>query len=298
MKAVFLLAALGLTACSTSGSAFQAIPNGTTGATSGVREAQDLLGTAPRFQLNIALFDAPLANMPNVKVNVGLDGVQLLTKSGSVPFITNAQPQVTNLLDLQDHALNFNGKAPGGLYTGVRLLVNSANSNVTIGKATFPIVWGTPGHATTSPVIAVDFACAFGLGATNGTTKLTLDFNVMQSVRFYNGAIYVQPSVTAANAAGQVKGDVKNAAGIPVSSATVIARDAAGRIVNSTATKSDGTYVLHALPPGMYKIEVRNSFLTATGETVTAVNADGGAAPSQIVVLSPEDDLDLNTLID
>jgi hypothetical protein len=298
MKAVVLLAALGLAACSTSGSAFHAIPSGTTGATSGVRETQDLLGTAPRFQLNIALFDAPLANMPDVKVNVGLDGVQLLTSSGSVPFITNAKPQVTNLIDLQNHALTFNGKAPGGQYTGVRLLVNSANSNVTIGKMTLPIVWGSPGHATTSPVIAVDFACAFGLGTTNGVTKLTLDFNVMQSVRFYNGTIYVQPSVTAANAAGQIEGNVKNAAGKPVSNATVLARDITGRIVNSTATKSDGKYILHALPPGMYTIEVRNSFVTATGETVTAVNADAGAAPSQIVVLSPEDDLELDTLTD
>jgi hypothetical protein len=295
MKAVFLLAALGLAACSTAGSAFQAIPDGTS---SGVRETQDLLGTAPRFQLNIALFDAPLPNMPDVKVNVGLDGVQLLTRSGSVPFITNGKPQVTNLIDLQDHALNLTGKAPGGQYTGVRLLVDSANSNVTIGKMTFPIVWGSPGHATTAPVIAVDFACAFGLGATNAVTKLTLDFNVMQSVRFLNGKIYVQPSVTASNAAGQVQGDVKNAAGKPVSSATVLARDTMGRIVNSTATKSDGKYTLHALPPGRYTIEVRNSFVTAAGETVTAVNADAGAAPSQAVVLSPEDDLDLDTLID
>ncbi|MEA2689394.1 MAG: Carboxypeptidase regulatory-like domain [Candidatus Eremiobacteraeota bacterium] len=298
MKAVFLLAALGLAACSTSGSAFHAIPDGTTGATGAMRESQDLLGTAPRFQLNIALFDAPLPNVSNVKVNVGLDGVQLLTALGSVPFITNQSPQVTNLLDLQDHALNFNGKAPAGLYTGVRLLVNSANSNVTIGKATFPIVWGAPGHATAAPVIAVDFQCAFGLGAANAVTKLTLDFNVMQSVRFVNGTIYVQPSVTASNAAAQIAGKVQNAAGKPVSSATVLARDTLGRIVNSTVTKNDGSYTLHALPPGMYTVEVRNSFVTAAGETVTAVNADAGAHPSQAVVLSPEDNLQLDTLVD
>ena len=295
MKAVVLLAALGLAACSTSGSAFHVVPDGTT---SGPRQTQDLLGTAPRFKLAIDLFDAPLPNMPDIKVNVALDGVQLLTSAGSTPFLTNAKPQVTNLIDLQDHALNLEGTALAGQYTGVRLLIDPANSNVTIGKTTLPIVWGSPGSPTTAQVIAVDFACAFGLGATSAKTELALDFNVMQSVRFLNGKIYVQPSVTAANAAAQVAGKVQNAAGKPVSNATVLALDSSGHIINSTATKSDGTYTLHALPPGMYTIAVRNSFVTAAGETITAVNADAGAAPSQGIVLSPEDNLKLPTLID
>ena len=131
-----------------------------------------------------------------------------------------------------------------------------------------------------------------------GGAKVTLDFNVMQSVRYMNGAIYVQPSVTAANMAAQVQGKLENAAGKPVSSATVLAVDASGKTVNSTVTANDGKFVIHALPPGMYTIQVKNSYVTSAGETITAANADSGAAPSAFVVLSPEDDLELDTLVD
>lgn len=297
MKAVLLAAALALAACSTSGSS-NTIPGSSGG---GTRGGLDLLGSAPGFKLTLSLFDAPLANAPGVKVNVGLDGAQLLTASGAVPFVTNKQPQVVNLIDLQDHSFDLEGTAPAGTYTGIRLLIDSAHSGVVIGGRTIPIVWGAPGNPTTAAVIAVDFACAFSLGSSgsNGDhAKITLDFNVMQSVRFVNGTIYVEPSVTAANAAGQVSGKVKNAAGKAVSSATVLAVDGTGRTVNSTATKADGSFTLHALPPGTYTIAVKNSYVTAPGETIVAAGADPGAAPSQTVVISPEDQLDLGTLLD
>jgi len=297
MKAVVLLAALGLVSCSASGSSPGSIPAGVAGAP---RDAHDLLGGAPAAKLKLALYDAPLANASGAKVNVGLDGVQLLSASGIVPFITNTAPQVVNLLDLQNNALTFEGNAPVGRYTGLRILLNTASSNVMFGGMTFPIVWGSPGHATTAPVVAVDVACAFVVSSLGNSAQsgVTVDFNVMQSVRFVNGTIYVQPSLTAANAAAQIKGTVRNAAGKPVASATVLALDGLGHVVNSTATKADGTYAVHALPPGFYTIAVKNKFVTAAGETVTAVNADPGAAPSTLVVLSPEDDLTLDTLVD
>jgi carboxypeptidase family protein/uncharacterized protein DUF4382 len=297
MKAVFLLAALALASCGGAGSSFNSVPGDGSGA---VRDTQELLGGAPSARFNIALYDAPLTSLPGAKVNIGLDGIQLLSPLGTVPFVTNKTPDVVNLLDLQDGAKNFKGTAPLGRYTGVRFLIDAASSKVTAGNMTFPIVWGSPGNPTTARVVAVDVACAFLVtGAGNSEHgSVTVDFNVMQSVRFVNGTIYVQPSLTAANAAAQVKGTVKNAAGKPVSTATVLALDMLGHAVNSTATKSDGTYTIHALPPGFYTIAVKNTFVTAGGETITAVNADPGAAPSVSVVLSPEDSLNLNTLVD
>jgi hypothetical protein len=288
-----------LTACNVSGTSMSAVP-GAAGGTP--RDTQDFLGGAPSAKVNIALYDAPLSNMPGVKVNVALAGVQLLASNGAVPFVSYSQPRVVNLIDLQKNPLTFDGTTPSGQYTGVRLLIESAHSNVVIGNMTIPIVWGTPDHPTTSPVIAVDFNVAFAAGKivnlNSSSTEITLDFNVMQSVRFANGTIYVQPSVTAANAAAQVTGKIKNAAGKPVTNASVLATDLTGHLINVTATAADGTFTLHALTPGAYTIAVKNSYVTASGETVTATGNDAGAAPSQLIVLSPEDKLELDSLVD
>ena len=78
----------------------------------------------------------------------------------------------------------------------------------------------------------------------------------------------------------------------------MLATDLTGRVVNVTASGSDGKFTLHALPPGAYTIAVKNSYVTASGETVTATGNDAGAAPSQLVVLSPEDQLELDSLVD
>jgi hypothetical protein len=301
MKMILALLAVAftLTACNVGGSPSSLVPGAASGA---ARDTQDLLGGAPSARVQIALFDAPLTNMPGVKVNVALAGVQLLNTTGAVPFISYSQPQVVNLIDLQHYALTLQGTTPAGSYRGVRLLIESAHSNVVIGNLTIPIVWGTPGHPSTSPMVAVDFTVAFAAGnVVNGIaapTKVTLDFNVMQSVRFFNGTIYVQPSVTAANAAAQVSGIIKNNAGRAVANASVLATDLSGHLVNVTATGSDGRFTLHALSPGAYTITVKNSYVTATGETVTATGNDAGAAPSQLIVLSPNDSLELNSLVD
>ncbi|HEY0395162.1 MAG TPA: DUF4382 domain-containing protein [Candidatus Elarobacter sp.] len=298
MKAALFLAALTLAACSTPGSSLNAIPSES--GSSVAKTPSVLLGGPPLVRLNVALFDAPLAGMNGVKVNIGIDGVQLVASNGTaVPFVSNQQPDVVNLLDLQNHSENFNGKAPAGSYSVVRVLIDRTSSNVTIGNFTIPIIWGTAAKPLTASVIAVDFPCNFTLLAVNGRPPtVTLDFNVLHSVRFANGRIYVQPTVVAANNAAQVSGSVLNRAGKPVTTAAVLAVDMLGHVVNSTVTASDGSYTIHALPAGIYTIQVKNSYVTAQGDTVTASGADAGAAPSTPAVLAPNDDLDLPTLVD
>ena len=299
MKAALFLAALALAACSGPGATLSAIPSDPSG--SGTRAPSTILGGAPPAErLTVALFDAPIAGMPDVKVNIGIDGMQLLSSSGAaLPFVTNAKPDMVNLLELQNHSEDFNGSAPAGSYTGVRMLVDAASSNVMIGNFKIPIVWGTPGNVSSAPVIAVDFPCNYVLGPLNlQPPKVSLDFNVLHSVRFLNGTIYVQPNVSAANAAAQVGGKVHNKAGKPVTSATVLAVDPLGHVVNSTITGNDGSYAIHALPAGIYTIKVANSYVTAMGETVNASNADAGAAPSTTAVLVPNENLQLPQLTD
>ena len=154
MKAALFLVALALTACSAPGSSLGTIPSESSGAP---RTTNDILGGAPAAKLKLKLFDAPVTGMPGLKVNIGIDGLQLVTVTGSaVPFVTNSKPDVVNLLDLQSQSRDFEGTAPIRAHRAVRMLVDFASSNVTIGKMTIPIIWGTPGHPTTAPVVAID----------------------------------------------------------------------------------------------------------------------------------------------
>jgi hypothetical protein len=297
MKAALFLAALALAACGAPGSGITTLPSESGSAP---RATNEILGGAPSARMALMLYDAPITGMPGLKINIGIDGWQLVSATGTaVPFVTNGGPDIVNLLDLQHAPKNYTGTAPLGLYSAARLLVDTKTSNVKIGNLTIPILWGTPGKVTTAPVIAVDFPCTFAVTGLPGPgPQISLDFNVLHSVKFANGAIYVQPVVAAANAAAQIAGRVVNKAGTPVGSAAVLALDPLGRVVNSTATGSDGNYVLHALPAGVYSIQVRNSFVTASGETLTAVGADAGAAPSTSAILTPNDTEQLPALVD
>ena len=263
---------------------------------SALRTPLDVLGGAPLLRtLTIALFDAPLSSAD--KVYIALDGIQLLTGGGAVPFSTNYRPQVVNLLDLQDASLQINGKAPLGVYTGIRFIINTAGSNLVTGGVTMPIVWGTPGHPVIGSIVAIDVPVSFAILA-NGKERVSLDFNVLQSVRFANGTAYVQPTVSGSAAAAEIHGNVANKAGKPVTGAAVVVTDVLGRVLNVTTTNARGAFTLHALPPGFCTVAVRNTFVSAGGETLTATGNDANASAAQGVVLSPNDDLDLGSLID
>lgn len=299
MKAVVLLAALALASCSGPVSSLSSLP---TGANSSFKTPSDVLGGAPPLvtKLTVSLFDAPVTGVPGLSVNIGIDAVQLVNASGTaVPFVTNAQPDVVNLLNLQTHSEDFNGNAAAGTYSAVRLLIDPKTTNVKIGQYTIPILWGTAKKPLKSSVVAVDFPGNFVVSGGSGQPpSITLDFNVLRSVKFANGAIYVQPSVSAASSAAQVIGNVHNAAGKQVSNASILAVDALGNVVNNTVTDSNGTFTLRALPPGFYTIRVQNSYVTPLGDTVTAVGADPNGASSIPVVLGPNDNVSLNSIID
>src|SRR5579884_1615804 len=89
MKAVVLLAALALASCS-GGSTLSALP---TGSGSSLKTPSDVLGGTPMMlsKLQVSLFDAPVNGIPGIKVNMGIDAVQVVKPDGSAAaFVTNA----------------------------------------------------------------------------------------------------------------------------------------------------------------------------------------------------------------
>ena len=306
MKAVLpLLAALSLAACSTPSASTSILPGG-----GGTRGASDLLGSAPLApkKLLISLFDAPLPN-GSLAINVAIDGVQLLNGNAVTDWESFSSPDVVNLLDLQSSSHDFDDYAPSGSYTGVRFLINPLGSSVTLDGLSIPIVWGVSSvsspNASGAADIPVDFNVKFTIGGqaagatNNGNTHLALDFNVLQSVSFQNGAIYITPVTSAAEKPGQLKGKVLNRKGKGVGNATVIIANPDGVIVNVTTTHADGSYQLNAIPPGTYNLTVQNSYISKAGTSVAAKGFDAGAKPpSASVTVAPEQHLQLGNLID
>ena len=168
---------------------------------------------------------------------------------------------------------------------------------------TYPIVWADPGQTNPAAFVAVDAKVGYtvgGLGIVNALVppKIALDFNVLDSIKFVNGTIYIKPSLSGASQAARVEGRVANKKGAPVAGAAVLALDAQGRTVNFGLSAKDGSYTINALPPGRYTIAVRNSYVTAVGTTVTASGNDADGKPSMPIVLGPDDDLQLPALTD
>jgi Carboxypeptidase regulatory-like domain/Domain of unknown function (DUF4382) len=270
------------------------------------RSPQDLLGGAPGklFNLVINLVDAPLigATAANAKFNAGILGVDAIDSNGdSWQLIANDSPQVVNLLSLQSTALAMGGGAlPAGTYPSVQLLLDPATTTVTYNGQTYPARFTGPNHPWWDPaqtIEAVDVPLTVS-GNDGDALSATLDFNVFQSANLADGVVYLTPTVAGGMGSPTISGNVANAAGQPVSNATVVATDAAGNVANTTITAADGSYHIRGINPGSYTVSVLNSFTTNAGVAVTASGADQGAAPSERAIVGPNTQLTLPTLLD
>ncbi len=306
-----LVAALALTACSGGFNASQPVPSAAGGPTAqqrvrhlndAARQPLDIMGGSPKFKLAISLFDAPLIGAPpGVKFNAGILGVDAIDALGnSWQLFGEDKPEVVNLLDLQNDAMNLgDGKLPVGAYVAVELLLDTATTNVTLDKWTFPVRFVTSNHPWWDPTQTIESVIVplRIVGNKNDKVTATLDFNVFQSANFRNGVIYLVPTVAAALGESAIGGSVANRAGRAVSNATVVATDAQGRVANTALTATDGSYHLRGIAAGSYTVSVLNTFTTNAGVTIRASGSDPGAAPSTHVVVGPNQ-VSLSTLID
>ncbi len=271
------------------------------------RSPQDILGGAPGihlFNISINLFDAPLigATAANAQFNAGILGVDAVDSTGdSWQLIANDAPQVVNLLALQNSALAMgSGSLPAGTYPSIQLLLDPATTTVTYNGQTYPARFTDPNHPWWDPsqtVEAVNVPLTVS-GNDGDTLNATLDFNVFQSANLADGVVYLTPTVAGGMGSPTISGSVANAAGQPVSNATVVATDAGGNVANTTITAADGSFHIRGINPGSYTVSVLNSFTTNAGVSVTASGADDGAAPSARAVVGPNTQLSLATLRD
>ena len=272
-------------------------------ASNSARRPQDI-GGSPGFRLLCQLFDAPLvgASAANAKFNAGILGVDAIDANGdSWQLIARDTPQVVNLLDLQNSALQLgDGILPAGTYPSVQLLLDPATTTVTYDGQVYPVQFVDSNHPWWDPTQTVE-AVRVPLSVTGHDGEAiaaTLDFNVFQSANLSNGVVYLTPTVAAGIGESAIAGKVVNAAGAPVSDATIVATDASGNVANTTLTGADGSFHVRGISAGGYTISVRNAYTTNAGVTVNASGSDPGAAPSTYVVVGPNSQVNLSNLID
>lgn len=310
-----MIAALALGGCAGSHGTAPAVPGHLTGQAHQThvrhmkngRSPQDFLGGAPNiklFNISINLFDAPLigASAGNAQFNAGILGVDAIDSIGdSWQLIASSAPQVVNLLALQSSSLQMgSGALPAGTYPSIQLLLDPATTTVTYNGQTYPARFTDPNHPWWDPaqtVEAVDIPLTV-TGNDGDSLTATLDFNVFQSANLADGVVYLTPTVAGGMGSPTINGNVANAAGQPVSNATVIATDSHGAVANTTLTGADGSFHIRGINPGNYTVSVANTFTTNAGVTVTAAGADNGAAPSAQAVVGPNTQLTIATLRD
>jgi hypothetical protein len=308
---VAIAALLASSACSGSHGAVSAVPaKAVTPQThvrhlkSAERQRQDVLGGAPGFRLLLNLFDAPLigATAANSQFNAGILGLDAIDANGdSWQLIANENPQVVNLLSLQETSLTLgSGALPAGTYPAVQLLLDPATTTVTYNGQSYPVRFTDPNHPwwdATQTIEAVTVPLSI-TGGSGDDIVATLDFNVFQSANLTDGIVYLVPTIAGGLGSPSINGTVVNAAGAPVANATVSATDASGNIANSTLTSADGSYHIRGISPGGYAVSVANQSTTKAGVTVTASGNDSDAAPSAYAVVGPNSQVTLPALRD
>lgn len=230
-------------------------------------------------------------NAANSQFNAGIIGVDAVDDQGdSWQLIANNSPQVVNLLALQSTSLNMgSGTLPTGNYPSVQLLLDPSTTSVTYNGATYPVEFVDPNHPWWDPTQTIE-AVTVPLSISNSdgsNVTATLDFNVFQSANLSNGVVYLTPTVAGGLGSPSINGTVVNAAGAPVSNATVIATDASGNVANVGVTGADGSYHIRGINTGTFTVTVANTYTTVAGVTVTASGNDPGATPSASAIVGP-----------
>jgi hypothetical protein len=295
LRPAALVAVLALAACSasqTAGSTVSVVPS------TQARHVQDGYGTPPRMELAVDIYDAPLPTHGDAHVYLAVAGMDVVAGGSAQQLVSYASPQNVDLLTLKQTAFSLSGTLPAGSYDAIRLLVRTSGSEVVVDGHVYPIVFTNRGRKVKQPaIVALDAPVAVS-GAAGESISLDADFNVLESISLRGGLAYVKPKIVVSGKSARVRGRVLNDAGAPVSEATIVASDQNGTVVNTTITEADGSFTIHALGAGAYRISVQNAYVTSSGDSIAAEGSTKPTGPSVDAVLAAGDVLDLGTLSD
>jgi hypothetical protein len=292
LRAGALAATMALTACGGSHTGSSLPPVTPDGSSRGVRDVLGGLG----LRLSISLYDAPLAAYEDAHVNLAIAGFNAIKGKFVAPVVSYATPQVVDLLALQQQPMSVEGSVPAGQYDAVQLVVDLTQSNVTVEGRQLPLVVQGRKRLNT---VAIDGHVKID-GGVGDTVSVALDFNVLESIKIEHGEAILNPKVLAVpgNRSSSMHGRVVNAHGQPVSNAAVQVIAENGTVANTSVTGKDGHFRVHAIPGGVYQVVVKNAYVTASGESLTANGADASVDPAIAIAVAPGDNFDLGDIAD
>ncbi|MHB8148409.1 MAG: carboxypeptidase regulatory-like domain-containing protein [Vulcanimicrobiaceae bacterium] len=272
-----------LTACS--GSA----PSGSNGPLPAAPRAVNTKDTLGGLPLSISLTDAPprIGNLTPSAINLGIDSVAVISNGVTTTLATYPTPYVVDVLAAQNDPSSIGiGDVFSGFYQQLQFVVDVKSSGVVANGITYPLSFMTNagtqssvGAGTTTQTTSVSpGAIAMTVTAPfvvdhEPANAVIADFNALESIaQQSDGSLVVRPTLFAVPTvkAGTIAGTVVNASGSPVYGATVVALHDGNRVANTVDTNSDGTFTLHTIAAGGYRLVIYNNYTTASGQQLTA----------------------------
>jgi hypothetical protein len=280
--------AMGLAACGSHGTPPVQLPQS---ATPHTVQPMDVIGGPATRLLNVLLGDAApnLSGKTLQRLDLGIKEIDAIENGQTTVLASYSNPRVVNVLAHQDDSGEqiANANVARSDYEQVRLVVDVASSSVKF---------------TDGPRRPIDFlvnvgtSSSIGAGSTTLTTSdgpnavdilvtqpfsipqdhsqsVRVDFNAFESMAVDAADdVVARPTlfVSPTDDMGSIKGHVLNAAGAPVTNATVAAIAADGSIGNTDWTDDRGHFKLGTLRSGTYKLVIYNSYTTAAGRVLTA----------------------------
>jgi hypothetical protein len=252
------------------------------------------VGQIPDFTGDMDFLDAPNFG-PGAQINLAIVGVEAMASGKAYDLVTYDIPVVINTLDFQRQSLILGSNTlPGITYDGVRLMIDPTQSTVVSNGQTYPMAFGTfdpstHAFAPGAPGVA-NFDIAMPFDGSAGNVHLLMDFNAVDSIVLANGVAQVGPALIGTNAAHSavIAGSIVNNAGAPVSNATIQAINADGSVVATTVSAADGTFELHAIHSGSYRVIISNNYLPRNGHAIVSSNAGTTGVLPAIPVTIPD----------